>query len=133
MGFGGIKTSLTNPPSSSPIPSTATSTSLTNSSNLSFQPLITPTNSQQKFEFNDDLSLNRDISNDTENDVQERVITKVDPIEMTAKPVVITVPKDPARRAAMLLAGPKFQLNYNEIPKEKLQINSDTIYLVAVS
>jgi len=129
MGFGGMKPSLSNPPSSSP----TSSTSLTNSSNPIFQPLITPTNSQQKFEFNDDTSLNTEISNDTENDVQERIITKVDPIEMTAKPAVVTVPKDPARRAAMLLSGAKFQLNFNEIPKEKLQINSDTIYSVAVS
>ncbi len=133
MGFGGIRPNISNPPSLSNTTPTSSSSSLINSSNPVFQPVITPTNSQQRFEFNDDISLNTEISNDTENDAKERVITKVDPVEMTAKPTVVTVPKDPARRSAMLLAGPKFQLNSNIIPKEKLEINTDIIYSVAVS
>jgi len=133
MGFGGIRPNLSNPPSLSNTTPTSSSSSLINSSNLVFQPVITPTNSEQKFEFNDDISLNTEISNDTENDAKERLITKVDPVEMTAKSTVVTVPKDPARRAAMLLAGPKFQLNSNEISKEKIPINTDKLYSIAVS
>jgi hypothetical protein len=135
MGFGGIKPSINNPPNLTSTTSTSTSNSmpLINSNSPVFQPVITPSDSQQKFEFTDNISLDKEISNDTENDTKERIITKVDPVDMTAKPAVVTVLKDPVRRAAMLLAGPKFQLNYNEIPQEKLQINSDTIYSVAVS
>ncbi|CAF1547785.1 unnamed protein product [Adineta ricciae] len=51
---------------------------------------------------------------------------------MVAEPAVVAVPKDPVRRAAMLLAGPKFQLNYKELPTEKLPINTDMIYSVAI-
>lgn len=134
MGFGGIKPTLSTTSSNlSPTGSIPSSASLINSGNLTFQPVTTPTSSIPKFEFNDNISLNTDISNDTENEVKERVITKIDPIDMTAKSTVVTVPKDSVRRAAMLLAGPKFQLNYNEIPKEKLAINTDTIYSTAVS
>jgi hypothetical protein len=132
MGFGGIKPSV-NQPSSSSISTKSSSGSLINSSNPSFQPVITPTDSQVKFELNDDISINRDISNDTENDVAERIVTKIDADDMTAKPSIMTIPKDPVRRAAMLLSGPKFQLNSSEIPKEKLQINTDIIFTVAVS
>ena len=65
--------------------------------------------------------------------MRERTITKVDPDEMTAKPAVVSVPNDPERRAALLLSGPKFQLNYNEIPTNKLPIDNNTIYPVAVN
>jgi len=133
MGFGGIKPSVVHPSSSSSISTTPSSRSLKNSSNPLSQPKITPTNSQVKFELNDDISINRGISNDTENDVTEHVVTKIDVDDMTAKPSIVTVPKDPARRAAVLLAGPKFQFNSNEIQKEKFQINTDIIYIVGVS
>lgn len=138
MGFGGIKPSLVQPPSLSSLPTTTSiqsnTSSLTNSSNLVFQPATTPSSSSDvHFELNDESSLYRGISNDTESDVQERVITKIDAEELTGKPAVVTVPKDPVRRAAMMLAGPKFQLNSSKIPQDKLPINTDIIYSVAVS
>jgi len=144
MGFGNIKPSTVNtsnavplstskPSSSSLASSSSNSSSLLNSSNPMFQPILTSTNSQSQFEFNDNISLNREYSSSTLNDVRERTITKVDPDEMTAKPAVVSVPNDPERRAALLLSGPKFQLNYNEIPTNKLPIDNNTIYPVAVN
>ncbi len=132
MGFGGIRPNISNQASLSTA-TTSSTASLINSADLVFQPVITPSNSEQKFEFNDNISSNTEFSIDTETEMKERVITKVDPIDMTAKPTVVTVPKDPARRTAVLLSGPKFQLNSNIIPKEKLEINTDIIYSVAVS
>ena len=93
---------------------------------------IPPSNSQHKLDQHDDVSLHREAPADIDGEFQERVITKVDPVEMLAKPVVVAVPKDPARRAAMMLAGPKFRLNSREIPRERLTIDADTIYPVAV-
>ena len=140
MGFGGIRPGLANPPNVSTTTAsnlsnttTSSSSSLVTSANPTFQPVLTPSYSEQTFGSTDNISLNREVSNETDDGVKERVITKIDPVEMLATPTVVTVPKDPVRRAAMLLAGPKFQLNTNEIPKDKLSINSDTIYTVAVS
>ena len=137
MGFGDNKTSVAHSGSSSSIstsPTKSTTGSLINSSNPLFEPVNTPTDSQVKFELSDDTSsIIRSISSETENDVKERVITKIDPDDLTAKPSIVTVPKDSVRRAAMLLSGPKFQLNSSEIPKEKLQINTDIIFTVSVS
>lgn len=137
MGFGGVKPSIAHPSSLSSIPTTTSTqssvSSLDNSSNFVFQPVSTPSSSEVHFELNDQSSLYRGISHDTETEVQERVITKIDAEDLTAKPTVIAVPKDPTRRAAMLLAGPKFELNSSKIPLEKLPINTDIIYSVAVS
>ena len=137
MGFGGIKPSLANPPSLSSVPTTASISSKRSSSgsfsNPVFQSVDTPSPSEVHFELNDGASLYRANSNDTENEVQERVVTKIDAEELTGKPTVVAVPKDPSRRAAMLLAGPKFQLNSSKLPQEKVQINTDVIYSVAVS
>jgi hypothetical protein len=108
MGFGGIKTNLI---------SSSSSSSLLNS---------TSSHLQQKLE-----SI-QDVSTPVE-DSQKRLITKIDPIEMTAKPTVIVVPQDTAKRSAMLLAGPKFRLNSKEVQKTKLTINSKTIYTISVS
>lgn len=143
MGFGGMKPSLANPTNAAPLiaskssssslaSSISNTSSLLNSSNPMFQPIITPTSSQQQFEFNDNISLNREYSTSTLNDIKERTITKVDPDDMTAKPAVVSVPNDPERRAALLLSGPKFQLKYDEIPMNKLPIDNDTIYSVAI-
>jgi len=140
MGFGGIRANLANPSSSSSatISNLSTtklsnSTTLVNSANPVSQLELTSSSSQQTLDLTTDVSFNKEVSNETEDDVQERVVTKIDPVEMTATPSVITESKDPVRRAAILLAGPKFRLNYNEIPKGKLTINSDTLYSVAVS
>jgi hypothetical protein len=140
MGFGGIRPNLANPSSSSiatisnlSTTTPSSSTSLVNSANPVSQLELTSSSSQQALDLTDDVSFNREISNETEDDVKKHVITKIDPVEMVATPSVITVSKDPVRRAAVLLAGPKFQLNYNEIPKDKLTINSNTLYSVAVS
>ena len=54
-----------------------------------------------------------------EGETRERVITQIDPEEMVAESVVVTVPKDPVRRAAMLLAGTKFELNSSENANRK--------------
>lgn len=140
MGFGGIRPTLVNPStvsttttSSLSTTTTANSTSLTNSANPVFQPVSTPSLSEHTFDLTDNISLNREVSNESEDGVKERIITKIDPVEMVAKPAVVTVPKDIVQRSAMLLSGPKFQLNTNEIPKEKITINTDTICPVAVS
>lgn len=141
MGFGGLKPTAVNPNNVPTIhPSKASTSSLASSASTPstasspvFQPVITPTSSQQQFEFNDDISLNREISTaSSANDLKERTITKVDPLEMTAKPAVVTVPNDPERRAALLLSGPKFQLKSEVIPTDKLKLDNDTIYTVAV-
>lgn len=137
MGFGGIKPSIAHPPSLSSIPTTTSMISNRSSSgsfsNPVFQPVETPSPSEVHFELNDGSSLYRNNFNETENEIQERVVTKIDADDLTAKPTVVAVPKDPTRRTAMLLAGAKFQLNSSKIPPEKLQINTDIIYSVAVS
>lgn len=137
MGFGGIKPSLAHPPSLSSVPTTASINSNRSSSgsfsNPVFQSVDTPSPSEVHFELNDGTPLYRSNLNETENEVQERTVTKIDAEELTAKPTVVAVPKDPLRRTAMLLAGPKFQLNSTKLPQEKLQINTDIIYSVAVS
>ncbi|CAF1480526.1 unnamed protein product [Rotaria sp. Silwood1] len=130
MGFGGIKPSVINP-SSSPTSSTLSSTPLINSS-VSPQTVITSSNLKQESESTGDISLNQEISSEKNDSIKERVIMKVDPIEMTEKPTVVTVPKDGTRRSAILLSGSKFRLNVNEIPKEKLPISRDTIFTSAM-
>ena len=132
MGFGGLRPVAPNPPSLS-ASSLSSSASLVNSTNPVHQPLLTTQSSQLKFEPVDSISLNTEFSNETDTDLKERVITKIDPADMTAKPATVSVPKDPVKRAAMLLAGPKFQLNSSVIPTDKLTLNNDTIYSVAVS
>ncbi|CAF2526768.1 unnamed protein product [Rotaria sp. Silwood2] len=131
MGFGGIKPSVINPSNSSTT-SISSSASLVNSSVSSVQPVIASSNLKQEFKSNDDIFLNQEISNEKNDSVEERVIMKVDPVEMTAKLTVVTVPKDRTRRAAILLSGPKFRLNVKEIPLEKLPIRSDTIFTSAM-
>jgi hypothetical protein len=125
MGFGGIKPS----PISCSNLLTVTTTSSTSLINCTapVSPLITTSsNSQQKLE-----SI-QDVSKPTE-DLKERLITKIDPVEMTAKSTVVRVPQDTVKRSAMLLSGPKFRLNSKEVRKNKLTINSNTIYSISVS
>jgi hypothetical protein len=132
MGFGGMRPVAANPPNLSPTSFTSSS-SLINATNSGSPSPLTPTSSQLKFEPVDDISLNTEFSNETDTGVKERFITKIDPVDMTAKPAVINVPQDPVRRAAVLLAGPKFELKVNKLPVDKLTVNTDTIYSVAVS
>ncbi|CAF0984973.1 unnamed protein product [Rotaria sordida] len=128
MGFGGIRPSAINPSNAS-TSSISSSTSLVNSSP---QQLRTSSNLEQEFETIDDISLNQETSSEQDDTVKQRVIIKVDPVEMTAKPTVVTVPTDRARRSAILLSGPKFRLNFHEIPKENLPISTDTIFSSAM-
>lgn len=145
MGFGGFKPSVVNGSTSSinsaassapvsvpvpvPIGATVPAQSVTSASTSSGG------NSPPRFDLNDSSSLNQDFNNDSDGGLQERIITKVDPVELIAKPTVVTVPKDSVRRTAMLLSGPKFQLNSHIIPKEEEfnKLDTNTIYRVAVS
>jgi hypothetical protein len=129
MGLSGIKANASNASSLSTA-TTASSTSLINSLASNPPIVITSSYSQQRLE-----SI-QDVSTPTENSigaVKERLITKIDPAEMTAKPTVVVVPQDSAKRSAMLLSGPKFRLNSKEILTNKFTGNHDTIYSVSVS
>ena len=140
MGFGGFKPSVANGSMSS-INSAASLASVSVPTGTAVAaPPVTPASassggsSPPRFELTDSSSLQREYSNDSDESVQERIITKIDPVEVTAKPTVVTVPKDPMRRTAMLLSGPKFQLNSHIIPKEdEVKLDPNTIYRVAVS
>ncbi|CAF0798072.1 unnamed protein product [Adineta steineri] len=122
---GGIKPSFF---SSSNL-STATSAhsiSLINST-TNHSPLhSTPSHSQQKLESIQDVSTPMEDSN-----VKECFITKIDPVEMTAKPTTVLVSQDAMKRSAILLAGPKFRLNCTETFQNKSIINSNIIYSVS--
>ncbi len=131
MSFSGSKSNTINSSSLS-IATTASSTSSINST-VTVPPLILPpSHSQSKLESIQDVSTPKEDSNDTIGTVKERLINKIDPVEMTAKPTIIVVPQDTVKRSAMLLSGPKFRLNSKEILKDKLTVNSDIIYSVSV-
>lgn len=144
MGFGGLKPSFVNQSNTSLNTNGSTSASLINTAPVSVPTAVpvspvTPVStssggsSPPRFELSDTSSLNPDIAHEIEGGVQERIITKIDPDEVVAKPTVVTVPKDPVRRTALLLSGPKFQLNSTAIPKsEELKVDTDTIYRIAV-
>jgi len=125
MGFSGIKSSPISCSNLSTV-TTTSSASLINCNAAVSSLNITSSNSQQK------LGSIQDVSKPTE-DLKERVIIKIDPVEMTAKPTVIRVPQDTVKRSAMLLSGPKFRLNSKEVRKNKVTINSNTIYSISVS
>ncbi len=129
MGLSGIKASASNSSNLSTA-TTASSTSLINSSLTTPPIVITQSHSQQKLESIQDARI---PTEESMGGLKERLITKIDPIEMTAKPTVITVPQDSTKRSAMLLSGPKFRLNTKEILTEKLTVNNDSIYSISVS
>ena len=129
MGLSGIKTSASNSSNLSTA-TTASSISLINSALTNPPIVITQSHSQQKLESIQDVST---PTQETMGALKECLITKIDPIEMTAKPTVITVPQDTTKRSAMLLSGPKFRLNTKEILIEKLTVNNDTVYSISVS
>lgn len=132
MGFSSLRSSASN--SSSLSATTATSsTSLINSSIIIPPLIITSSHSHPKLESIQDVSTPIENSYDIIGSVKERLITKIDPIEMSGKPTLIVIPQDTAKRAAMLLSGPKFRLNSKEILKEKLNVNNDIIYSISVS
>jgi hypothetical protein len=132
MGFGGIRSSAVHSSSSSNA-ITASSISLINSS-VTVPPLIiTPSYSQLKLESIQDVSTSTENAKDIKGAVKERLMIKIDPVEMTAKPTAIIVPQDTVKRSSMLLSGPKFRLNSKEILKDKLTLISDTGYSVSVS
>ena len=95
--------------------------------------IITPTNSEENYLIIEDVSTPTNDSKDSLGDMTERIITKIDPVDMTAKPTVTYVPKEPIKRSAMLLFGPKFQLQSKEILKEKVQFNNEKIFSISVS
>jgi hypothetical protein len=129
---GGIKSNTSNSSNLSTA-STTSSISLINSSISIPSLIITSSHSQSKLESIQDLSTPTENSKDMIGAVKERLITKIDPVEMTAKSTIVIVPQDTVKRSAMLLSGPKFRLNCKEILKDKLTVNSDTIYSVSVS
>jgi len=129
MGLSGIKANASNASSLSTA-TTASSTSLINSLASNPPIVIASSYSQQRLESIQDVSTPTEISIGA---VKERLITKIDPAEMTAKPTVVVVPQDSAKRSAMLLSGPKFRFNSKEILTNKFTGNHDTIYSVSVS
>ena len=65
--------------------------------------------------------------------VKGRLVTKIDPVEMTGKPTIVIVPQDSAKRSAMLLSGTKFRLNRKAISLDHSTLNNNHIYSVSVS
>lgn len=88
------------------------------------------TSTQDKFQSIEDLVIAKDDSIDV---VKERLITKIDPVEMTGKPTIVMVPQDRAKRSAMLLSGTKFRLNRKAISLDHSTLNNNHIYSVSVS
>lgn len=129
---GGRKSSITYPKNPSTT-STISSTSLIDSTVSSQSPFENSSSLKEEIETNDNLSLSQENFNKKLNDVKECTITKIDPIEMIGKPTVVTVPKNSNHRTAMLLSGPKFRLNVNEVPQDKLPAHTDGMYFSAVS
>ena len=64
----------------------------------------------------------------SESGSDEFVVTKIDPVDFTAKPTVVRVDKN-ARKSTMLLAGPKFRF-HTVLPE--FNVKRDTIYPVSV-
>ena len=131
MGFGVIKPSIIKQPNTS---ETALSNpEILSNSIESISKVISDSNSSSLDTPSDDAaSLSREISSPLDDQVQQRIITKVDPIQMVAKPIVIGVSKDTTRRAALLLNGPKFQLNHNVNTRAHLKLSTETIFPLAV-
>jgi hypothetical protein len=129
MCIGGI---MPNTVSNLSTATTTRSTSLINST-VTVPPLNIKSHSQPKLESLQDISTSADDSKDIIGAVKERLITKIDPVDMTTKATVVVVPQDTVKRSAMLLSGPKFRLNSKEVLKDKLIKNSNTIYSVSVS
>ncbi|CAF4193495.1 unnamed protein product, partial [Rotaria sp. Silwood2] len=130
--FSGMKSSISKSSSLS-IPTTKSSTSSLNSTGTAHSSIITPSHSPRKLESIQNMSTFTDNSKDAFSGVKERLIAKIDPVEMTIKPTIITVPQDTVKRSAMLLAGSKFRLNIKKIPENKLKLNSVTLYSISVS
>ncbi|CAF3366749.1 unnamed protein product [Rotaria sp. Silwood1] len=130
--FSGMKSNISKSSSLSAAP-TKSSTSSLSSTGTTHSLNITSSHSQRKIESMQNISTLMNNSKDSVGGVKERLITKIDPVEMTVKPTIVTVLQDTVKRSAMLLAGPKFRLNMKEIQKTKLPLNSDTIYSISVS
>ncbi len=64
----------------------------------------------------------------SESGSDELVISKIDPVDMTAKPTVIRIDKN-TRKPTMLLAGPKFRCH---TVQPEIQLKRDTIYPISV-
>ena len=65
----------------------------------------------------------------SESSTEDYVINRIDPVDMTAKPTMVKIPKN-ARKSTMLLAGPKFRFHTVE---SEVQLKRDTIYPISVS
>ncbi|CAF1117113.1 unnamed protein product [Rotaria sp. Silwood1] len=129
--FSGMKSNISKSSSLSAAP-TKSSTSSLSSTGTTHSLNITSSHSQRKIESMQNISTLMNNSKDSVGGVKERLITKIDPVEMTVKPTIVTVLQDTVKRSAMLLAGPKFRLNMKEIQKTKLPLNSDTIYSISI-
>jgi glycerol-3-phosphate dehydrogenase len=65
----------------------------------------------------------------SESGSDEVVVTKVDPVDLKAKPTILRVDRG-SRKATMLLAGPKFR--HHTVDAE-VQLKRDTVYPISVS
>ncbi|CAF0839509.1 unnamed protein product [Rotaria sordida] len=130
--FSGMKLSVSKSSNLSTV-TTKSSTSSLGSTGTAHSSIITPSHSPRKLKSIQNMFTLADNSKDVVGGVKERLITKIDPVEMTVKPTIVTVPQDTVRRSAVLLAGPKFRLNIKEILKNKLKLNSDTMYSISIS
>ena len=110
--------------------STASSTSLLSSISSHLSLINTSSSVQPKVQSIEDIFTSKDESIDA---VKERVITKIDPVEMTDKPIIVIVPQNIVRRSAMLLSGLKFRLNSKALSLKRSTMNSNTIYSISVS
>lgn len=116
----------------SSVPVRSSTSSLSSTNTVHSSPII-HSKLQKKFGSNQDISTLADHAKDIITGVKERLITKIDPIDMTVQPTIITVPQDTLKRSAMLLDGPKFRLNCKEMTKTKSKINGDASCSTAVS
>ncbi|CAF2149644.1 unnamed protein product [Rotaria magnacalcarata] len=132
MDVGGIKSNVSNTSSLSSATTTSSTSSLSSSS-TAHSSIITPSNSQRKFESTQDISTMTDNSKDIAAGVKERSITKIESVDMNVKSSIVTAQPDAVKRSAMLLTGPKFRLNSKEIPKKKLKLNSDGAYTISIA
>ncbi len=64
----------------------------------------------------------------SDNGSEDYVINKIDPVDMTAKPVLVRAGKN-TRKPTMLLVGPKFRAQTVE---PEIQLKRDTIYPISV-
>ncbi|CAF3616472.1 unnamed protein product [Rotaria sordida] len=91
--FSGMKLSVSKSSNLSTV-TTKSSTSSLGSTGTAHSSIITPSHSPRKLKSIQNMSTLADNSKDVVGGVKERLITKIDPVEMTVKPTIVTVPQD---------------------------------------